>query len=400
MNASVKIVLDSKPMSNGQYSVYLQIIKARKRKKINIGLKCSREHFENEQLLKGHPNYKTENIILTKNKVKAQNIIRDFQLDEKDFSLEEFEEKFKGRQKDKKLVIPFFDEIIEEMTTAHRLGNARAYSETRNTLLKFSNHKIKFIDITPEFLEKFEAYMRSRGNKDGGIAFKMRELRALIKKAIRRKIISKEDYPFEDYKISKLKTKTKKRALTLDDLTKFKNVDLTERPELLEAYHYFMFSFYTLGMNFVDMMKLKKTDIKNNRIIYTRSKTKGNFSIELNDKANEIINYYKDRNNSEYVFPILLHNEMTPLQIANRKHKVLARFNFKLKEISKIAKIETHITSYVARHSFATIMKNKGVSTDIISELMGHSNVQITATYLKEFDSDVLDNAVRTLDEI
>lgn len=400
MNTSIKIVLDSKPMSNGQYSVYLQIIKARKRKKINIGLKCYRENFENEQFLKGHPNYKAENKILNKKKVNAEDIIRGFQLDDKDFDLEEFQDKFRGKQINRKLVIPFFDEIIEEMTTAHRLGNARAYSETKNALLKFSNNKIKFIDITPEFLEKFEAYMRSRGNKDGGIPFKMREFRALIKKAIQRKIMSKEDYPFEDYKISKLKTKTKKRALSLDDLRKFKNVDLTERPELLEAYHYFMFSFYTLGMNFVDMMKLKKTDIKNNRIIYTRSKTKGNFSIELNDKANDIINYYKDRNKSDYIFPILLHNEMTPQQIAYRKHKVLARFNCKLKEISKIAKIETHITSYVARHTFATIMKTKGVTTDMISELMGHSNVQITATYLKGFDSDVLDNAVRTLDEI
>lgn len=400
MNASVKIVLDSKPMSNGQYSVYLQIIKARKRKKINIGLKCSREHFENEQLLKGHPNYKTENIILTKNKVKAQNIIRDFQLDEKDFSLEEFEEKFKGRQKDKKLVITFFDEIIEELTISNRLANARAYSETKNTLLKFSNDKVKFTDITPEFLEKFEVYMRSRGNKDGGIAFKMREFRALIKKAIQRKIMSKDDYPFEEYKISKLKTKTKKRALTIEDFRKFKNVDLTERPELLEAYHYFMFSFYSRGMNFVDMMKLKKSDIKNNRIIYTRSKTKGIFSLELNSKAKDIINYYSDRSQSDYVFPILLHNEMTPLQIENRKHKVLSRFNCKLREIAKIAQIETHLTSYVARHSFATIMKNTGVSTDIISELMGHSNVQITMTYLKEFDNSILDNAVKKLDDI
>lgn len=400
MNTSVKIVLDSKPMSNGQYSVYLQIIKARQRKKINIGLKCYRENFENEQFLKVHPNYKAENKILNKIKVKAEDIVRGFQLDDKDFSLEEFEEKFKGKQVNRKLVIPFFNEIIDEMTISGRIGNARAYSETKEALLKFCNDKIKFTDVTPEFLEKFEAYMRSRGNKDGGIAFKMRELRALIKKAIQRKIMPKDDYPFDEYKIAKLKIKTKKRALTIEDFKKFKNVDLSCRPELLEAYHYFMFSFYTRGMNFVDMMKLKKTDIKNNRIFYTRSKTKGNFSVELNDKANEIINYFKNKVKSDYVFPILLHNEMTPLQVANRKHKVLARFNYKLKEISKIAEIETHLTSYVARHSFATIMKNKGVSTDIISELMGHSNVQVTMTYLKEFDNNILDNAVKTLDDI
>lgn len=400
MNTSIKIVLDSKPMSNGQYSVYLQIIKARKRKKINLGLKCLKENFENERFLKNHPNVKSENIIINKKKVKAEDIIRNFQLDDKDFSLEEFEQKFKGNQINRKLVIIFFDEIIDEMTISGKIGSARAYTETKQALLKFCNNKIKFIDITQEFLEKFEASMRSRGNKDGGIAFKMRQLRALINKAILRKIIPKELYPFDDYKISKLKIKTKKRALTVEDFKKFKNVDLTERPELLEAYHYFMFSFYMRGINFVDMMKLKKSDIVNDRIIFTRSKTKGNFNIQLNDKAKEIVEFYKTKSKSDFVFPILLHNDLTPVQMDNRKHKVLARFNLKLREIAKIAKIETHLTSYVARHSFATIMKIRGISIAIISELMGHADVQVTMTYLKEFDVELLDEAVKTLDDI
>lgn len=313
MNTSIKIVLDSKPMSNGQYSVYLQIIKARKRKKINLGLKCLKENFENERFLKNHPNVKSENIIINKKKVKAEDIIRNFQLDDKDFSLEEFEQKFKGNQINRKLVIIFFDEIIDEMTISGKIGSARAYTETKQALLKFCNNKIKFIDITQEFLEKFEASMRSRGNKDGGIAFKMRQLRALINKAILRKIIPKELYPFDDYKISKLKIKTNKRALTVEDFKKFKNVDLTERPELLEAYHYFMFSFYMRGINFVDMMKLKKSDIVNDRIIFTRSKTKGNFNIQLNDKAKEIVEFYKTKSESDFVFPILLHNDLTPV---------------------------------------------------------------------------------------
>ena len=91
MNASIKIVLDSKPMSNNLYSVYLRIIKDRKRKNIALGLICKKIHFENEQFLKGHENYKTENKILLNFKARAEKIIRDFQLDGINFTLEEFE---------------------------------------------------------------------------------------------------------------------------------------------------------------------------------------------------------------------------------------------------------------------------------------------------------------------
>ena len=159
-----------------------------------------------------------------------------------------------------------------------------------------------------------------------------------------------------------------------------------------------MFSFYTRGMNFVDIMHLKKSDIINGRINYTRSKTKGKFNIEIVDNAQKIIDYYKTiQKDSQYIFPILLNDNMSPTQIAYREQKVLARVNKKLKEISKLAGIEKKITTYVARHSFATILKKIGTSTDVISELMGHSDVQITMTYLKEFDNEELDNANRKL---
>lgn len=162
-----------------------------------------------------------------------------------------------------------------------------------------------------------------------------------------------------------------------------------------------MFSFYTRGMNFIDMMLLKKADIIGDRISYIRSKTKGKFNIEILSKVREIIDFYKDKTeNTKYVFPILLSDVMTPQQIEYRKSKVLSRYNRKLKEIGKLVCIEKELTSYVARHSFATILKQKGTSTDVISELMGHADVQITKTYLKEFDSAELDSANRQLLDI
>ena len=88
---------------------------------------------------------------------------------------------------------------------------------------------------------------------------------------------------------------------------------------------------------------------------------------------------------------------MTPIQIENRKAKKLKQFNSDLKKIAEIVGINKPLTSYVARHSFATNLKHLGTSTDVIGEAMGHSNVEITKAYLKEFGDDVLDDAMDKL---
>jgi len=403
--ASIKITLRNKASKEGLYPIILRIVKDRKSKLISLGLECLKKDWdvEKNEFKKSHPNYLQRNRIILKYKEKALKIIDDFSLENVDFTLIQFENKFRGIQEKPLLtnVVHFFNEIISELELSGRIGNAKAYKETKEAIIKFAGKEILFEHITPEFLEKFEVYLRSRENNDGGIAFKMRELRALFNTSIRRKIINRELYPFGEYKISKLKTKKNKKALSVEDFKKFRDVNLSNHPCLIEAYNYSMFSFYTRGMNFIDMMFLKWSDIQDGRIYYTRSKTKGQFNIEVTEKVQEILDYYKSQNRpTQYVFPIILKEDLTLKQIAARKHKVLSRYNKKLKKISKIAGIEKDISSYTFRHSFATILKQIGTSTDVISELMGHTDVQITMTYLKEFDKEILDNENRKLLEI
>lgn len=402
IKASIKLVLDGKPLSNGNYAVYLRILKDRKKKNISLGLQSQAKNFINESFSKQHPNHQIENEILLKFKTRAFEVIREFQLNQVDFSLEEFEQIFKGRKKDKELtVIDFFNEIIDEMTRAGRIANAKAYQDTKESIIKFNGEKIRFKDITPTYLEKYEVFLRETGSKNGGIAFRMRELRAIFNKARNRKVIPKEPYPFEDYKISKLKPESKKIALTLEEYKRIKDADLNEHPNLIEAYHYFLFSIYTRGMNFQDMMMLKWSDIRNGRIYYTRSKTKGKINLEIIKPTQDIIDYYRSQNRpSQYVFPILLHDDLTQQQIANRKHKVLRRYNQKLKEIAKLVGVNKNLSSYVARHSFATILKMSGTPIEKISEMMGHSDVSITIAYLKEFSNEDLDAENRKFNDL
>src|SRR5690606_36364146 len=111
-----------------------------------------------------------------------------------------------------------------------------------------------------------------------------------------------------------------------------------------------------------------------------------------------ILDFYKENSlGTKYDFPILLHDNLTPSQIGNRKHKTLQKYNLQLKEIAEICGINKTLSSYVARHSFANCLKQKGIATDVISESLGHQNLAITQAYLKELDSSILDDAVELL---
>lgn len=392
-------MLDGRAMSNGKHPIYLRIIKDRKRKKISLGLSCEKGNFENEQFTKQHPNYQLENELLLKFKARALKNIRELQASQSDFTLEEFENAFRGVKKNQEiLVIDFYNEIVDELKKAGKISNSKVYKDTRDSLKKFSNNSLKFEDITLGFLEKYDAFLRETGSKNGGVSVRMRNLRALYNKARRRNLIPREPYPFEGYNISKLKSETSKTALTIDELKKIKEVDLSEHPHLIEGLYYFMFSVFTRGMNFHDMMLLKWSDVRSGRIYYTRSKTKGKINLEIIPPVQKILDYFKAQNRpTKYVFPILLSDDLTPQQIFNRKHKISRRFNSKIKEVAKIAGVEKNLTAYVARHSFATILKMKGTPIEKICEMMGHKDVSVTITYLKEFSNEDLDEENRKL---
>ncbi|UFH36071.1 site-specific integrase [Flavobacterium acetivorans] len=395
--ATIKIVLRDKPNREGLYPIVFKITKERKTKIITLGIDCLKKDWDEKssQFKKSYPNYLQRNRVLLNFKQKALTIIDGFNLEEIDFTLNQFEEKLRGKEQSKITVLEFWLEKINDLNLAGRTGSARAHQDTKNSFFKFhKNQKVLFREVTVEVLDKYETHLRANGSNDGGIGVRMRELRALYNEAIRRGVVLEKYYPFKVYKVSKLKGKGFKKALTRDEVKKIENLDENKYPHLLEAKYLFVFSYYTRGMNFYDMMKLTWDNIDNDKIIYTRSKTKGKFIVKILEPVQEILNFYKTVNTlTGYVFPILLKEGLTPIQIEYRKFKKLKQFNSDLKKIAEIVGIDKPVTSYVARHSFATNLKELGISTDIISQSMGHHNVSITTAYLKDFDNNIIDDA-------
>jgi integrase/recombinase XerD len=399
--ASINITLRNKPNKNNEYPVILRIVKDRKSKLISLGMSCKKEDWDSKknEFKKSYPNASQRNRVLLKLNEKALKIIDEFLLDEIDFTFNQFDAKFRGRKSSKVTVSEFWKEKIADLNKAGRTGNARAYKDVYNSFLKFhTNKNLVFREITPTLLDKYETYLRSNNNTDGGIGVKMREMRALFNDAIKKGVVDEKYYPFKIYKVSKLKGKGIKKALTREEMKLMEALNIGENPELINTKNYMLFSYYMGGMNFVDLMKLKWENIQVDRISYIRSKTKGRFSVKMLAPVKKIITHYKaEKRLTSYVFPILLKDNLTPIQIENRKHKTLSKFNKQLKEIAKIQGVHQNVTSYVIRHSFATNLKFAGISTDLIGESMGHHDVSVTKAYLKEFDDNIIDDAMSKL---
>ncbi|MEH6764112.1 MAG: site-specific integrase [Aequorivita antarctica] len=395
----ITILIRSKKLANGEHPIVLRITKEKKSKIISLGLSCLKSHWKSGEISKKNPAASVKNRIILKQKQKALKIIDDFNLDEVDFTLNQFEEMFRGKKSSKVTVAEFWKEKISDLNEAGRTGNARAYKDVYSSFFKFQKNKnLVFREITPALLDKYETYLRSKRNTDGGIGLKMREIRALFNDAIKKGIVDEKYYPFKVYKISKLKGKGIKKAITRAEMKLMEAVDTDEYPHLVDTKNYMIFSYYMGGMNFIDLMKLKWDNIHQERILYIRSKTKGRFSVKMVEPVKKVISYYKSQNRiTPYVFPILLKENLSPIQVENRKHKTLRKFNKQLKEIAKIQGVKQNVTSYVIRHSYATNLKFAGISSDLIGQSMGHSDVSVTNSYLKDFEDTVIDDAMSKL---
>jgi site-specific recombinase XerD len=399
---SFKIVLRKKKLSTGRYPIYLRITKDRKSIFFRTPYTSTEEEWDLKQgkFNKQSSHFLEKNRLLLKFIDQATNVVTRLQQEKGYYSLLEIEAGLRVQSNPvSNSVFVFWDEIIGEMEKAGRTGNARIYRDTSKSFKKYcKNRVLHFEDVTPAFLEKYEAYLRSRKGTDGGIAVQMRTFRSLFNMAINRGLVKQDIYPFKIYKISKLKGRGVKKALSLEDVQKIIRLDLSNYPKLIDTRNYFVFSFYTRGMNFADMMKLQWKDVADDRIYYTRAKTKSNFQITILPPVQEILDYYRNKSiSTNYVFPILLKDGMSLAQLENRKKKTLKQYNKNLKEIASLCEINKSVSSYVARHSYANCLKQKGVATDIISESMGHQNVAITQAYLKELDSSLIDKAMEVL---
>jgi integrase/recombinase XerD len=400
--ASIKIVLRKKALSDGSYPVCLRVTKNRKTKYFKSIYNATREEWNErtQSFNKRNANYIQNNRLLLKFEDRAYEVYSQLEMENEHFYLNDFEKAFRVTENPvTDNFFYFWHELIGEMVNAGRTGNARSHEDSFKAFKKFiGTTQLTFEEVNVALLSKYESHLRSKGGTDGGISVRMRNIRKVFNSAIEREMVPSELYPFRKYRISKFKSRGIKLALDMDEINQIISFDISEHPKLLNSYNYFLFSFFTRGMNFADMMKLEWKDIDNEIIRYKRAKTKGNFRIKILPPVKKILDHYQTLpSNTKYVFPILKSDQLNPVQLENAKKRALKFYNQELKAIGKLCKIDKPLSSYVARHSFANCLKQQGVATDIISESLGHQNLAITQVYLKELDNSLLDEAAELL---
>ncbi|WP_255077679.1 site-specific integrase [Lacihabitans sp. CCS-44] len=397
--ASASVVLyKSKKLKNGEHPIMIRIIKDRQTKYLAVGHSCNQELWDmkKEMPKRKHPLFTELTLLIEAKKAEANKVLLNIENENISFSSQDVKTKL-AKKINKLSVFEFLDQIIKELKAVGKIGNSRVYNDLRRVLkLYLGDRKLQFTDIKKSFLTKFEQHLKTEGLNPNTMSVYFRTLRATINKAIDQEILGKGENPFSDYSISHLKNETEKRAISKEDVRKIENIPTTANTKLSLAQDFFMFSYYSSGTNFQDvaLMKWKNLKIVQEDIImdYLRSKTGKKMTIKLPPKAVDIINKYKSLTYGpeNYIFPFLdSQRHIKPMTIANRLKKTLREVNLNLKELCSFAGVDEKLTSYVARHTFATTLKKSFVSTAIISEMMGHKSEAITQIYLDSFDDSV-----------
>ena len=326
MNGTIKVLCyKSKTLRNGEHPLMLCVCKDNKRKYLSLGISVSAENWDFKSNL---PNDKCPNreriIILINEKVnEIQRIALDKKIAGRDFSASTLIESAKPSETSKRTVGDYFLSYIENLKNENRLRYAGMYEISYNSFIKFAKHlDIPFSDIDVGWLKKYEAWGKAQNLSVSTISTRLRHLRAVFNLALLEHAIKSDCYPFRNYKVSKLNKATAKRALSKDDIRRIMEYKGKSQMECL-AIDIFTFSYLCAGINFIDIAKLKYSNIQENQLVYNREKTKKLIITPLQERAKQIIEKYND-GKSAFVFPILSNFHKTDVQVANRLHKVLA----------------------------------------------------------------------------
>lgn len=281
----------------------------------------------------------------------------------------------------------FMESIIVKLKLKGKVRTSETYRSALNSFKKYRKDKDIMLDcITTDIMEGYETWHRKRGVTPNTISFYTRILRAVYNRAVEDDIIENR-HPFRHVYTGV--DKTVKRALPLAAIKKIKTLDLSLTPGLEYSRDMFLMSFYLRGMSFIDMAFLKKSDLRNGYVSYRRRKTGQQLIIAWTKEMQVILDKYPE-NKSDYLLPII-RNPGTNERFTYRNAGY--NINHNLKRIADMVGVTIPLTLYVARHSWASAAKSKGIPISVISEGMGHDNEATTQIYLASLDTSVVDRA-------
>lgn len=391
--ASIKIKFRPSIVADHEGTIYYQIIHDRKSRQILTSYKVFPVEWDKSRcmVITTHKSERKSFILSIRECIRWDierliKIIRKLENNGLTYSVDDVVDEY-NRYVNEYSLFNFMSSIIIQLKQNGKIRTSETYTVTLNSFKKFRHDKDIMLDcITSEVMESYEAWHQHRGVAPNTISFYTRILRAVYNRAVEDEIIENRN-PFRHVYTGV--DKTVKRALPLSIIKKIRTLDLSFMSSLDFARDMFIMSFMLRGMSFIDMAYLRKSDLANGYVTYRRRKTGQKLIIQWTKEMQMILNKYPV-NSTDYLLPIIKNIG------ANERYtyrNVGYNINHNLKIIAQKIGITIPLTLYVARHSWASAAKAKGIPLSVISEGMGHDSETTTQIYLASLDTSFVDKA-------
>lgn len=391
MNATTSLFIDKyHPKANGECAISVRVTFDRKKRYYKTDKTATVSDFEKLSGAKPRGDLKELALKLQSFEKKAADIIEKLPF----FSFPAFEKQYYTNRGTRETLYAAFTLYANELRDEGRIGTAVSYECARNSINNFIP-VAKFSDITPDLLKKYESWMLKEEKSITTVGIYLRSLRTLINNAISEGLLTQQFYPFGKKRYEIPTSNNLKKALTLKDISKIYNFKNSTNSRDEMAKDHWIFMYLSNGMNVKDMTLLTYSCIKGDILEFIRAKTVRTkrkvepIRVVLTDDIKAIIRKWGTKNKAphNFIFPIL-EEGITP----ERERQLIKQFtqfiNKHMKSIAEELEIKSDVNTYSARHSFSTVLQRSGVSTEFISEALGHSSVKTTANYLAGFEDE------------
>ena len=393
--ATVRLKFRPSSVPGSEGTLYYQVIHKRKVKWISTGYHIRPDEWDNasEALLASPDGERKAELTLMRSIMecelrKRREAVRMTEAANKDVTMDELCDALR-QVAPCKTVFTFLQEQAARQEQMQRQGTAKTYRNACRSFRKFrEDADLTFDELTPDLMERYEAWLVNRRLRQNSISCYLRTLSTMLHKA------ADETQEADASLFSRVRlayVKTTKRAISEKGLRDIASLRLPEGTTLAFARDIFMFSFYARGMPFVDIAYLRKTDIRNRMLTYSRKKTNQSISVECEKAQQRIIDRYAPlAAGTPYLFPIIRKADSTEY---NQYQRMLENINRALRKIGEMVGLGIPLTTYVARHTWASVARDMDISLGIISEGMGHRSLKTTEVYLNSIATSKINDA-------
>ncbi|WP_341224805.1 site-specific integrase [uncultured Arcticibacterium sp.] len=397
LGVTLALIQDTRTIKkDGTYPLKLRVTYNRDQKYYSIGLSYSEDDWTKINSIRPGKEFRQIKLLLSKIESRADDIIKEIF----PFTFEDFEKRFNAKPKKTSDLLSSFDDYEEMLRKENRIGTAESYKSARSSFTKFlasrKKKKALFKEITSDWLNEYENWMLDKGNSISSVGIYTRSLRTIFNKAIDEGKVDRSFYPFGKRKYQIPASQNIKKALTLAEIKLISNYKAKNNEEQ-KAIDLWMFTYLCNGINVKDIARLQFKNINSKSITFLRAKTERssrsnlkNVSVAILPESAKILKRWgqNDMNPENYVFGFLDGKE-TPEQERAKIKQVNKTINLHTKRLGETLGFELKLTTYSARHSFATVLKRSGAPIEYISESLGHKDLRTTENYLDSFEDDI-----------